>query len=250
MAVELRVATFNVRNGRAFDGLRSWPFRRRVTAAAIAGLEADLVALQEVYPCQRRSLLRHLPTYGAVGQGRSGAGRGEASPILWRRGTVRVEEHATRWYGPTPDGPGSRPDGARFPRIATLARVRVGPEGRLVQVVSTHLDAHDHDLRVAAAGQLAGWLDPAVPLIVLGDLNATPGSAVLAPLLAAGLRSALPGEAGGTEHGWTGRIDRRRIDHVLVSDDVEVRWADVLHPRPGGRLPSDHWPVVADLRLR
>ena len=42
----LRVATFNVRNGIAFDGLDSWPLRRHTTAQAVAGLDADLIALQ------------------------------------------------------------------------------------------------------------------------------------------------------------------------------------------------------------
>jgi endonuclease/exonuclease/phosphatase family metal-dependent hydrolase len=85
---------------------------------------------------------------------------------------------------------------------------------------------------------------------VLGDLNAGPGGDVVAPLLAVGLRDALEGVPGGTAHGFTGRTDGRRIDHVLVSRHWDVVAASIEHPRPGGRLPSDHWPVVADLRLR
>ncbi|HJR24407.1 MAG TPA: endonuclease/exonuclease/phosphatase family protein, partial [Acidimicrobiales bacterium] len=58
---ELRVATFNVRNGRALDGfVRAWPFRRRAVVAAIASLDADVVGLQEAYRFQLRSLLRGL----------------------------------------------------------------------------------------------------------------------------------------------------------------------------------------------
>lgn len=249
MATELRVATFNVRNGRAFDGLRSWPFRRATTAAAIAGLDAEVVALQEVYSCQRRALLRRLPRYDAVGAGRTGGTQGEACPVLLDPSAVRLDGHATRWFGPTPEVAGTRPDGARFPRIATIARLLVGADQVPVQVVSTHLDAHERSIRIAAAEQLATWLDPTVDRIVLGDLNADPGSPVIEPLLAVGLRDAVPSTEGGTEHAWTGRTDRRRIDHVLVSDRVEVVSARVEHPRPGGRLPSDHWPVVADLRL-
>jgi endonuclease/exonuclease/phosphatase family metal-dependent hydrolase len=245
----LRVASFNVRNGRALDGRNSWPCRRRAAAAAVAGLDADVVGLQEVFAFQQRSLLRRLDGYVAVGRGRDDGRRGERTPLLLREATVRAVAHATRWYGDDPDRPGTRLPGARFPRIATLATVEVRATGALAQVVCTHLDASRRDARRAAAEQLAGWLDPSLPRVVVGDLNARPDAPELAPLLAVGLRHALPPAAGGTNHDFTGRTDGQRIDHILVSEEVEVLAAEVAHPRPGGRLPSDHWPVVADLVL-
>jgi endonuclease/exonuclease/phosphatase family metal-dependent hydrolase len=245
---DLRVASFNIRNGRALDALvRSWPFRRRAVVAAIASIDADVTALQEVYRFQLRGLLRGLPGRVAVGEGRSARRHGEHVPLLVAEGRARVVESATRWYGAAPDRPGSRWPGASFPRIATIVVLDVA--GTRVQVVSTHLDERSSDLRTRSARQLAEWLDPALPRVVLGDLNAEPAAPELAPLLHAGLRQALPSDAGGTSHDFTGRTDGRRLDHVLVSDDVEVVAAEVLHPRPGGRLPSDHWPVVASLRL-
>ena len=77
MATQLRVATFNVRNGRAFDGWNSWPFRRPATTAAIAGLEADVVGLQEVLRFQVSALRARLPRYGFVGSGRDDGRRGD-----------------------------------------------------------------------------------------------------------------------------------------------------------------------------
>jgi endonuclease/exonuclease/phosphatase family metal-dependent hydrolase len=245
----LRVATFNIRNGRAWDGRNSWPCRRRATAAAIAGLDADVVGLQEVFAFQQRSLLRQLDGYAAVGRARDDGRRGERTPLLLREASVRAISHVTRWYGDDPDRPGTRLPEARFPRIATLAEIEVRPSGARAQVVCTHLDAASAANREAAAEQLAGWLDPALPHIVVGDLNAGPGAAALAPLLAAGLSQALPADAGGTNHDFTGRTDGQRIDHILVSAGIEVLDARIDHARPGGRLPSDHWPVVADLRL-
>jgi endonuclease/exonuclease/phosphatase family metal-dependent hydrolase len=247
--VGLRVASFNVRNGRAFDGWRSWPFRRRATAAAIASLDADVVGLQEAYRCQLRWLLRRLDGYAAAGEGRDGGGRGEHTPVLWRRNRLDLVEHRTRWYGDEPDRPGIRLPGARFPRVATACRLRWRATGTELLVVSTHLDAAVPANRIAAAEHLAAWVAGSGPVVVLADLNAGPTSDVLAPLRAVGLRDALAGVEGGTEHGFTGATDRRRIDHVLVSAEIEVAASSIAHPRPGGRLPSDHWPVVADLVL-
>ena len=82
---------------------------------------------------------------------------------------------------------------------------------------------------------------------MLGDLNEQPGSAPLRLLADAGYTDALPKDAGGTEHAFTGATDRTRIDFVLAGPGVRVSAAWISHDRPQGRLPSDHWPVLADL---
>jgi len=73
-------------------------------------------------------------------------------------------------------------------------------------------------------------------------------------LLAGGLRDTLPelgdrGPRSATHHDWDGSTAGTRIDFVLVGAGWHVAAAEIRHDRPGGRLPSDHWPVVADLRL-
>jgi endonuclease/exonuclease/phosphatase family metal-dependent hydrolase len=245
----LRVATFNIRNGRALDGRNAWWCRRRATAAAIAGLGADVVGLQEAYGFQLRWLVGRLDGVAAVGRGRDDGKRGERTPLVTRSATVRVLSERTRWYGDTPDQPGTKLPDARFPRVATIAELEVLATGGRVQVVCTHLDAHDRGRRRASAEQLVTWLDLSLPRVIVGDLNAVPGTPELEPLLAAGYLPALPPGAGGTNHDFTGRTDGKRLDHILVSPDIEVLDAQVEHPQPFGRLPSDHWPVVADLVL-
>jgi endonuclease/exonuclease/phosphatase family metal-dependent hydrolase len=245
----VRVASFNIRNGRAFDGTDSWPFRAPATATAIAGLAADVVGLQEAFAFQLRSLRRRLPHLEDVGRGRTNGRWGERCPILWERSGPRLVDHVTRWYGDTPDEPGTKLPDAPFPRIATMARFEVPALGTELRVTCTHLDSKSAERRAASLDQLLTWLDLSVPNVVLGDFNATPGNRVFARLTAAGLRHALPPDAGGTAHGFTGRTDGNRIDHIFVTSHLEVVAAEVTHPRPGGRLPSDHWPIVADLRL-
>ena len=50
MRTILRVATWNVRNGWAFDGWSSWPFRRRSAIETLASLAADVVGRLVVRP--------------------------------------------------------------------------------------------------------------------------------------------------------------------------------------------------------
>ncbi|TDD65572.1 endonuclease/exonuclease/phosphatase family protein [Jiangella aurantiaca] len=247
-ALVLRVATFNIRNGRAFDWLNSWWFRRGATAAAIGALAADVLGLQEVYDFQRRYLARRFPGLQWYTQGRDGGRSGEQCPVAVSGGLVRVLEHRTRWYGDTPDVPGTRLPDASFPRVATIVRCRDQRTAREFTVVNTHLDERHAANRATAVRQLAAWLDPSVPAVVLGDFNAGPDDrAVLGPLLELGFR--LAPLTGGTVHRFTGAADGRRIDHVLASAQWTIEEAEVVRERPGGRLPSDHWPVRATLRL-
>jgi endonuclease/exonuclease/phosphatase family metal-dependent hydrolase len=247
--MNLRVGTFNIRNALAFDGCNSWLFRRRATADMITALDADVVGLQEAYGFQAGYLHHRLRDHGLTGDGRSALRRGERCAVIFRQAVVELTASETRWYGDEPGRPGIRLPRASFPRVATIATFGPVHGGDPpFTFVNTHLDEHHEDNRVTAAKQLLGWLDDG-PSIVVGDLNAGPDSRVLATLEAGGLRTVLPPDAPGTNHDFTGRTDGRRIDHILVSSHWEIGPAEVVTGRPRGRLPSDHWPVVADLTL-
>lgn len=246
--MKVRVGTFNVRNGLARDGWDSWPFRRRATAAALRGLDADVVGLQEAFGFQARYLKDRCPGYGVTGSGRSPRRWGERCSVAFRWGDLTLVSSETRWYGATPMKAGTKLADASFPRIATIVRLRQTGGGPTFTIVDTHLDEHHERNRVAAAEQILTWLDDG-PTVVVGDLNAVPDSPVVAALVAGGLTDAVPADAPGTSHGFTGRTDGRRIDHILVSRHWTVDGARVDTTRPGGRLPSDHWPVIADLTL-
>ena len=245
------VATFNIRNGLAPDGRHMWPLRRRVTAAMIRRLDADVLGLQEVYPWQRRYLLGRVDGYEAHGEGRSRRRRGESCPILTRTGRLGVTEEKTRWFGADPDRPGGRLPRASFPRLATLVHAGERAGGGDFWVANTHLDERRPENRRTATEQIVTWLPRDQPVVLMGDLNTSEeDEPVFSVLAAAGLRSVLTGQAGGTTHRFRGGTAGPRIDHILVSEHWEVEAAAVVTDAPGGRLPSDHWPVRAVLRRR
>jgi endonuclease/exonuclease/phosphatase family metal-dependent hydrolase len=250
-ADEIVVATFNVRNGLALDGRNSWWLRRRTTAAAINSLDADLIGLQEVYAFQRRYLLGKLPDHEAIGRGRARRDAGEQCPILVRR-PVQITSHVTRWFGDHPDQPGTRLANASFPRLATIARCRHTLSGRAFEVANVHLDEHVSENRALSTQLLAGWLDDRLPSLVMGDFNTVEeDTVVFAPLIDAGF-GFVPFDRG-TSHQFCGGTDGRRLDHMLLRATAATRWgvvsSGVWAERTGRRLPSDHWPAVARVRL-
>lgn len=252
----LRVASFNVRTMYGRDGRHSWMLRARACAAAIAGLHADLVGLQEVRPLQERMLARRLPGYAGVGAGRDDGGRrGERCTVIYRPERLRLESWTVRWFSDTPQIAGSRSWGNALPRIATLCRFTDLVTGRTFGAANVHWDGASAASRRHSAEALLAWLDPPLPWLVVGDLNATVADPAVALLLAGGLTDALShlgasGPGAATHHAWDGTADGTRIDHVLADGAWQVLAARIDRARPGGRLPSDHWPVVADVALR
>ena len=251
----LRVATFNIRNGIAFDGLDSWPLRRRTTAQAVADLDADLVGMQEVYGFQQRYLLRHAPGYAATGAGRTdGRGRGERCAVLYRSARLALTSSTTRWFSDTPDLPGSTGWGNRLPRVVTLARFTDLASGRAFGFADCHLEGAPAAARHRGAAALATWLDPGLPWIVAGDLNAEPDDEALRTLLAAGLRDVFapaataPVAAPPTTRPRGGQR-ARRIDYLLVTREWQAGAAAVAAAGRHRRRASDHLPVVATVRL-
>ncbi|HVM54984.1 MAG TPA: endonuclease/exonuclease/phosphatase family protein [Acidimicrobiales bacterium] len=244
----LRVASFNIRSARSFDGRNSWPLRRLATVGAIRGLDADVVGLQEVHRGPSAYLLRRLRSYAGVGDGRSGGKRGERCLVLHRTERLEMLAWSTRWFSDAPDRAGTRLPGASFPRVVTLVELADRRSGRRFGVADVHLDEHRNENRLASVHMLTSWLDPGLPWLVVGDFNAGPTSRVLAVLTDAGFRPALDHGAGGTAHGFTGRADGPRLDHILVSSHWDVLAGAAVRTE-AGRLPSDHWPVVADVRL-
>jgi endonuclease/exonuclease/phosphatase family metal-dependent hydrolase len=255
----LAAVSFNLRQGRAWDGVHSWPLRRRAVARRLADIGAEVVGLQEAYGFQQRYLERRLNGYAAVGAGRDdGRERGERCAVLYRPGRLRLESWTVRWFSDTPGAPGSRGWGNPVTRLVTLCRFVDTADGRRFGVADAHWDGASAQSRLRSAEALLRWLDPALPWIVVGDLNATAGDPAVARLVAGGLSDTLAhlGERGpgaGTHHQWDGATDGTRIDYVLVSPEWEILHAEIARQLPQEKpsdLPSDHWPVVATLRLR
>lgn len=250
----LRVMTFNVRLPTDVDGPDRWDARRDIAVRMLQRADADLVGTQELFKRQGDEIVAALPQYRWFGRDRRGGHADEHMGLFYRADRLRLLDSGDFWLSETPDVPGSITWGNLYPRMVTWARFeRRG--GARVTVFNTHLPYRDQDeaARVRGAQLLAARiaaLPRDEPVIVTGDFNAAPDTGAHAALLQSGLRDAwsIAAARSGPEatfHAFTGTPDRR-IDWILVRG-FDVRVLRTIDTNEGGRYPSDHFPVVAEL---
>lgn len=257
-----RVMTFNIRTATADDGPNAWNLRRNLVIETIRGQKPDVIALQEVVLSQATELREALPEYGFVGVGRDdGAERGEFVPIFYRRQTFALLDSGYFWLSESPEHAGSVGWDAALPRIATWVQLRFkfAPLAE-VRIVNVHFDHRGVRARTESAKLMRRFSESlgGRALVVLGDFNCPPGSEPHRHLTDEGINAAAlsdvqaapaPSPVGGTFHRFTGQPQPGRIDWILVSRRLEAMRTEVDRRSYGGRYPSDHFPVVAVLRL-
>ena len=266
---ELSAVTFNIRYGTARDGENAWVNRREAVLDFISGCKADFIGLQECLAFQTAEIRSAVEDrYAMILRTRKVKdGDGEATPLLYLRDRWELDpkQHGTFWLSEQPETPGSISWSSSLPRIATWGRFLERSTGRVVWVFNTHFDHRSADAREGGARLIATRIGDLVPegelVIVLGDLNAVPGSAPLRVLQAGAgkkpvklvdaWRERNPSEQlECTMNQWGTGLEGRRIDYVLVAPGVELLESSIIRKRIEGRPISDHWPVYARMAFR
>lgn len=244
--MQLRIMTFNIRNGLANDGIHAWENRKKYTANVIQDEAPDIIGLQEVYDFQLLYLLERLPEYAYYSIGREdGANRGEQCTILWKRSLFRREKAGTFWLSDTPSIPNSTTWGNRVTRICSWVQFAEG-----LTFLNTHWDHESVPARIKSAQYQIENL-PSGPWILVGDFNAEPNSEEIQTLTGhASLEFLTKGNLHGTFHDYKGGDQGERIDHMFASTGTQSKELRVLANKFGNLYPSDHYPVVCDLDVR
>jgi endonuclease/exonuclease/phosphatase family metal-dependent hydrolase len=259
--------SFNIRYGTADDGENSWRYRSAFVSDVIRDAAPDIIGTQEALSFQLEELRDALPDYARVGVGRDDGGiSGEFSAILYRAEDFDVLETGTFWFSETPDVPSIAGYwGAALPRICSWARFMEKETGRTFYVFNVHFSSRSREAREKSAILLSDRVvarEHGDPVIVTGDFNAGERSATMGTLLgsaestsASGLKDSFrtlhpDADDVGTFNGFRGRTTGDKIDAVLISGDWDVVSAAILRTSRAGKYPSDHFPVVATLRLQ
>ena len=254
----LTVMSFNIRYGTAKDGENEWTRRRTMLFDLVREQDADVIGVQEALDFQIDEITAAVPAYATVGVGRDdGRARGEFAAILFRNSRFRVAEAGTFWLSDTPAVPGSKSWGNNITRICTWARL-IDRDGRGLFVYNVHLDHQSQPSRERSTQLLRERIDArsvgSDPVVVTGDFNVGEKNAALATLLGPFVdtfRVVRPQEKTvGTFTGFKfGNVEGDKIDYIFVEPGTEVLHADIVRFTRDQRYPSDHFPVVARVRL-
>jgi len=262
----VRMATYNVH----FVDLRDtpnpnwtparWRERRGALLQLVRGLDADLVALQELeghddrrnHPDLRLDwLLQAMPGY-RVAAAEFARGMTPGQPILYRDAVFAPLDEGFAFYDDPDASFRSLRAFAGYPDVVTWARLRHRPSGRRLTVFNVHLHFLDADQRLRSARQVIALAQAARArgdaVFVLGDFNARRNSRTLSLFREAGYL--LAGPRGATYHFNAGLHLFGAIDHMLHdSGSVPLGPSAIVRRGPGGVWPSDHYPVITDFRL-
>jgi glucosylceramidase len=258
----LRLMTYNIRLDLASDGANAWPHRRDWVAAQIEWLRPDIFGLQEVLPGQKADLIAALPRYRVVGGGRDdGNEKGEASPIGFDVRRFEFLEGGLFWLSPTPTLPSKGWDAA-YNRIATWLRLRDHGTRQVILAINTHWDHVGVVARKESAAQIARWIGSNArrceQVMLFGDFNSEIDSEPIQLLTKGPLalrdartdsRSAPFGPAGTFNNFELAPAASKTIDHFLLGNRAAVERYLVLAQPIDGRWPSDHFPVLIDVKL-
>jgi endonuclease/exonuclease/phosphatase family metal-dependent hydrolase len=204
-------------------------------AEVIASVKPDIVGLQEVHCGTRVGPAHQGEVLGSLTGLNHWFGRscamdgGDYGNAVLTRGEIRSAE-----VYPLP--------GSGEPRSVLQADISI--DGSDVTFFVTHLAAWGRLLRMARMRQIAELGDITTrgraPHVLVGDFNVPPGAEEIHTLLSHGHLHVI-----GDSREATFPMTRQRLDYIFADPRWETESTDVIR-----RGPSDHWAIVAELKLR
>lgn len=252
----MKIVTFNIRCALSGDGINSFYHRAGSILAKIDQEKPDVIGFQEVRPEIFDFLRKYLTDYTLVGCGRGADYEGEHNPVAFLKDKYELIGLETEWLSPTPYIPGSRyEEQSDCPRIVTRVTLRSFGSAKPFDVYNTHLDHVSDNARVLGAQAVCGIMSARrekwnLPMMLMGDMNAYPGSGPIRTFLSderLRLTEHTVG-VGATWHGY-GRVNNERIDYIMSNGFVQKGGVELWTDETDGIYLSDHYPLAIELDM-
>ncbi|MEG2597109.1 MAG: endonuclease/exonuclease/phosphatase family protein [Oscillospiraceae bacterium] len=266
MTTAIKIASFNLKRDSRFARSNLWDTRKELIGKMIEESGAVVIGVQELLPSMEDDLRLMLADYSVFGFGRTKHLTNEESAILIKGRDTDVKFNKTFWLSKHPEKYGSRAFLSMFPRVCTVCEVYIQSLHRRIRVFNTHFDHVSFVARALSAHIILEYMHKLntiekLPTILMGDLNAKPNSKPIRILsenlhnyddikLTSIYSTFEEGTVRNTYHGFKGKYKEKPIDYMFVSEEFDIENAYIDTTDIDGRYPSDHFPLVAILRLK
>lgn len=258
----MRVMTFNLRADNVLDVRNRWKQRSEIVYDLIQKYDCDIIGLQEVTNHMADDLKNNIKSYHHLGISRTSNWFMERNTVLIKK-KYHVLENRTFWLSKEPHKEGSGLWHSLFPRICTMAICEVEGVGKIC-IYNTHLDclssvARRYGMRIILSAMSEGQKREKIPCILTGDFNVRANSKMMQQFKREayqlnGLRAVqdikpeLYQKA--TMGGFKDREKGLHIDYIFATKEFHIVDAEIIKYNQKGRYPSDHYPILAEMRLR
>jgi len=260
----INVATYNMRNdNNSQDSIHGngWKQRYPAISALIKFHDFDIFGTQECLYHQILDISKELPGYDYYGIGRDdGKNAGEHSEIFYKKDKFKQLAHGDFWLSETPDKPSLGWDATCCNRICSWILLQDKKSNKKFYVFNAHYD-YQKDLARNESSKLIlkeiKRIAGSQPVIFMGDLNGGNESNWYKIVANSGFLNDSYKEAkdpyanNGSFNGFGKTVNSNEIiDHIFISPQFKVEKWGILTDTYQGKYPSNHFPVLAVLRLQ
>ena len=252
------VITYNIRMNTPADGVNAWPLRKNKVAALLKFHQADIFNVQEALPEQMDDRASSFPGFSHVGVGRDdGIRKGEHMAIFFNKARFEKLKDGMFWLSESPDKPGLGWDAA-CNRTVTWIKLNDKITQKTFYVFDTHFDHMGNKAREESANLILKSIKEInkdnLPLILTWDFNLTKKSLPIQIILkvlndAQDKSQTLPYGQEGTSGGFDVKVMPEKIDFVFINEKVRILRHGVLSDSFGLFYPSDHLPVLVEVKI-
>lgn len=253
------VATFNIRYDNSSDSGNLWVNRAPVVANLIRFHDFDIYGIQEGLKNQIDDISAALPQYSRYGIGRDdGKEAGEHSAIYYKKDKFRLLKSGDFWLSPTPDKPGKGWDATCCNRICSWVYLENIQSRKKFFLFNVHFDHQGVVARKESAKLMLQKIREIAgnePVLFIGDLNGNRQSEWYQTVANSGILKdtyndvQYPYENNSSTNGFRTPRGTAVIDHIFMSKHFSAtRWG-ILTDTYFSKFPSDHFPVIATVRL-
>lgn len=264
-----KVLTCNIRVALPEDEAKGvgWPQRKPICIEVIKKQKPHIICLQEVLKVQAEDLKKAFPKFQLLGfdgpemdahtEGYHGIAK---NPIMYNTERYELINAGGYWLSETPLVAGSKSWDTARARHANWVRLKDKTSGKEFRVVNLHLDHVSGKAKIEGAKMVveeSAQYQPNFPQLLTGDFNTRFDSEVFKAVRGNGWKESYEtvhgeGEAGHTGHEFQGvkydkAASKGRIDYIWYRGSVKPTAAAIIKDAVGGKYPSDHFFLGAEL---